>query len=71
VLRRLSAGLGLFAVVINIDRVTVESHATELHRGTIHGMVARHDHSLLLLHHATLEARHTTTLLECTGRVAR
>jgi hypothetical protein len=64
VLRRLSAGLSLLAVLINIHSVTVQAHATELHSGTVHSVVAGHHNSLLLLHHTTLEARGTASLLQ-------
>ena len=70
-LRRLSSGLGLLPVFINILLVAdpVETHAAELHGGTIDRMVARHDHGLLLIQDPTLEARRTARSARRTIRV--
>jgi hypothetical protein len=64
VLRRLSAGLGLLAVLINVDSVAVQAHAAELHGGAVHSVVARHNDSLLLLHHTALESGGTAARLQ-------
>jgi hypothetical protein len=68
VLRRLSAGLGLLTVLIDVHSVTVQAHATKLHGSTVHSVVAGHDNSLLLLHHTTLEAGSTAALLQSAAR---
>jgi hypothetical protein len=70
VLRGLSASLGLLAVLINIDSVTVQSHAAKLNRSAVHSVVAGHNHSLLLLHHTALKTW-GTALLGGAGWVGR
>jgi hypothetical protein len=71
VLRRLSAGLGLLAVLINVHSITVQAHATKLHGGTVDCVISGHDYGLLLLHNTALEAGSTAALLQsATGKGA-
>ena len=69
-LRGLSAGLGLLAVFIDVNSVTVQSHATELNSSTVYCVIAGHNHSLLLFHHTALKAW-GTALFGSAGRVCR
>ena len=51
------ASLGLLALLVDIKTgLAVQTHAAELHSGTVNCIVARHDNSLLLLLHAAVEA---------------
>jgi hypothetical protein len=70
VLRGLSAGLGLLAVLINVNCVAVQAHATELNSSTVHSVVTGHDDSLLLLHDTALETR-GPALLGSARRIGR
>lgn len=59
VLRGLSTGFGVFAVLVdvNVGRVAVQAHAAELHGSPVNGVVCGHNNCFLLFHHATLGAR--------------
>jgi hypothetical protein len=67
VLRGLSTSFSIFTVLVNINisSITVQSHATKLHRSPIHCMVSRHDHCFLLFHNTALSAGSTNALPEC------
>ena len=51
------ACLGLLALLVDVKtRLAVQTHAAELHSGTVDCIVTRHDNSLLLLLHTAVEA---------------